>query len=219
MCDSAPIPASRAGIIFSDAEKESSKIGKIKILGIVGSQRTHSYNRFALRAAQELVPEGVALELVELHGIPFFGQNRALVPPATVMEFKQRIVGADAILFATPECNHSVPGALRSAIDWAAYPAGESVWRGKPAAVISASAGPLVTGRAHKHLRQILDMLHMPIADHPEAMNGNAELRFSPEGKLTDEPTRCFIQELLATLVSLVKFNRANSVFIEREAA
>lgn len=194
-------------------------MGEIKILGIVGSQRKYSYNRFALRAAQELVPEGAALELVELHGIPFFGQNMALVPPVTVMEFKQRIVGADAILFATPECNHSVPGALKSAIDWAAYPAGESVWRGKPAAVISASEGRLETGRAHKHLREILGMLKMPMVDHPAVMNGNAELRFSPEGKLTDEPTRCFIQELLAALVRLVRINRAGAQSIVREAA
>jgi len=194
-------------------------MGEIKILGIVGSQRKHSYNRFALKAAQELVPEGAALELIELHGIPFFGQNRALVPPAPVMEFKRRIAGADAILFATPECNHSVPGALKSAIDWAAHPAGESVWLGKPAAVMSASAGLLKTGRAHKHLRHILDMLYMPMVDHPELMNGNAELRFSLEGKLTDEPTRCLIQELLAALVSLVKVNRAAAGSIAREAA
>jgi len=194
-------------------------MGGIKILGIVGSQRTHSYNRFALRAAQELVPEGAVLELIELHGIPFFGQDRALIPPLPVTEFKQRVVRADAILFATPECNHSVPGGLKSAIDWAAYPAAENVWQGKPAAVMSASAGPMVTGRAQKHLRQILDTLSMPMVEQTAVMNGNAELRFSPEGKLIDEPTRCFIQELLAALVSLVKVNRTAAGSIIREAA
>jgi len=85
--------------------------------------------------------------------------------------------------------------------------------------VISASAGGLRTGRAHHHLRQILDKLRMPTVDHREVMNGNAKLRFNPEGELTDEPTKCFIQELLAALVSLVKVNRAAAGSIVREAA
>jgi chromate reductase len=200
-------------------DKESSKMGEIEILGIVGSQRKHSYNRFALRAMQELVPPGAVLQLIELHGIPYFDARRELMPPLAVLEFRKRVLASDAILFATPECNHSVPGGLKSAIDWAARPAGESAWLGKPAAVISASAGGLRTGRAHHHLRQILDKLRMPTVESREVMNGNAKLSFSPEGELTDEPTKCFIQELLAALVSLVKVNRAAAGSIVREAA
>ncbi len=192
---------------------------KIKILGIVGSLRKNSYNRFALKAAQELLPEGAALNLVELHGIPFFGKESEQVTPLAVVEFRRQILAADAILFATPECNHSVPGALKSAIDWVARPAGESVWPGKPAAVMSASVGGLRTARAHHHLREILRVVGMPMVDHPEVMNGHAERRFSPEGRLIDEPTRRFIQELLAALVSLVRINRAGARSMVREAA
>ena len=76
---------------------------EIIILGIVGSLRKDAYNRFALKAAQELVPDGAVLSLVELHGIPVFDQDSEMAMPAAVLEFKQRILAADAILFATPE--------------------------------------------------------------------------------------------------------------------
>ena len=155
-------------------------MGEIKILGIVGSQRKHSYNRFALRAMQELVPPGAVLQLIELHGIPYFEARRELMPPLAVLEFRKRVLASDAILFATPECNHSVPGGLKSAIDWAARPAGESAWLGKPAAVISASAGGLRTGRAHHHLRQILDKLRMPTVESSRGDERQCQIAFQP---------------------------------------
>lgn len=76
---------------------------EIKILGIVGSLRKDSYNRFALKEARELVPDGAVLNLIELHGIPVFDQDNERALPASVLEFKRRILAADAILFATPD--------------------------------------------------------------------------------------------------------------------
>src|SRR5260370_41693561 len=94
----------------------------IRILGIAGSLRRGSYNRAALRAATELVPEGAILETFELDGIPVFNQDEEQNPPAKVTEFKSRIREADAILFVTPEYNYSVSGVLKNAIDWASPP-------------------------------------------------------------------------------------------------
>lgn len=182
----------------------------IKILGIVGSLRKQSYNRFALKAAQDLVPDGAVLELIELHGIPVFDQDNELTPPASVLEFKRRILAADAILFATPEYNYSVPGGLKNAIDWASRPSHNSAWLGKPAAMLGASLGNLGTARAQYHLRQILVTLNMPVVNQPEVMIANADLRFAPDGRLTDEPTRQFIQMLLGALVQLVKITPAS---------
>lgn len=119
-----------------------------RILGIVGSLRKDSYNRLALKAAQELLPAGVLLSLFELHGIPVFDQDDEMALPASVLEFKRQILAADAILFATPEYNYSLPGGLKNAIDWASRPYGESAWLGKPAAVMGASAGRLGSARA-----------------------------------------------------------------------
>lgn len=181
---------------------------KIEILGIVGSLRKDSYNHFALKAAQELVPDGAVLSLIELHGIPVFDQDNEMAPPAAVLEFKQRILAADAILFATPEYNYSLPGALKNAIDWASRPYGDSAWLGKPAAILGVSVGNLGTARAQYHLRQILVTLNMPVVNQPEVMIGNAAERFDQDGTLTDEPTRQFIRKLLSALLQLVKTNQ-----------
>ena len=111
------------------------------ILGIAGSLRKASFNRAALRAAQQLVPEGVSLEIFDLEGIPPFNQDEEAHPPERVVQFKQRIRAADAILIVTPEYNYSIPGVLKNAIDWASRPYGDSAWEGKPVAVMGASVG------------------------------------------------------------------------------
>jgi chromate reductase len=186
-------------------------MGKMIILGIVGSLRKGSYNRFALKAAQELVPDGAALDLIELHGIPVFDQDDEMAPPGAVLEFKRRILAADAILFATPEYNYSIPGALKNAIDWASRPYGQSAWVGKPAAVMGASVGSLGTARAQYHLRQILVAQDMPVVNQPEVMIANAAQRFDEKGQLGDEPTRQLIRGLLVTLVQLAR-NAASNI-------
>lgn len=118
----------------------------IRILGIAGSLRRESYNRAALRAATKLVPEGATLETFELNGIPLFNQDEDQNPPAQVLELKRRIREADAILFVTPECNYSVPGVLKNAIDWASRPYGDSAWNGKPAAIMDQGVVPVASG-------------------------------------------------------------------------
>lgn len=183
---------------------------EINILGIVGSLRKDSYNRHALKAAQELVPNGAVLNLIELHGIPVFNQDNEMPPPASVLEFKRQILAADAILFATPEYNYSLPGALKNAIDWASRPYGESAWLGKPVALMGASPSFLGTARAQYHLRQILVTLDMPVVNQPEVMIGNAAQRFDQDGRLTDEKTRQVIRKLLGALVQLVKISPAS---------
>lgn len=173
----------------------------IRILGIAGSLRRESYNRAALRAAAELVPEGATLEIFELDGIPLFNQDEERNPPAKVVELKRRIREADAILFVTPEYNYSVPGVLKNAIDWASRPYGDSAWNGKPAAIMGASTGMLGTARAQYHLRQIMVFLNMFPVNQPEVMIGNAAKRFDAEGNLTDDATKDFIRKLLQNLV------------------
>ena len=179
----------------------------IKILGIVGSLRRDSYNHQALKAAQMLVPEGASLSLVELHDIPVFNQDHEAAPPEAVLEFKQQIRAADAILFATPEYNYSLPGGLKNAIDWASRPLGDNAWQGKAAAVMGASVGNLGTARAQYHLRQILVTLNMPTVNQPEVMIANAAQQFDAGGTLNNEKTRQLITKLLDQLVHLARLN------------
>jgi chromate reductase, NAD(P)H dehydrogenase (quinone) len=118
------------------------------ILGIAGSLRKDSYNRAALRAAQDLAPEGATIEIFDLQGIPPFNQDDEQHPPVHVADLKTRIRAADAILLVTPEYNYSIPGMLKNAIDWATRPYGDNAWDGKPVAVMGASVGTLGTARA-----------------------------------------------------------------------
>jgi chromate reductase len=174
----------------------------IRILGIAGSLRRNSYNRSALRAAQQLVPPDATLEVFELDGIPVFSEDEERQPPAKVVELKKRIREADAVLFVTPEYNYSIPGGLKNAIDWASRPYGDSAWTGKPAAIMGASIGALGTARAQYHLRQVFVFLNMHALNQPEVMIANASQNFDGEGNLTNETTKTLIRQLLSNLVS-----------------
>jgi chromate reductase len=174
---------------------------KLKVLGIAGSLRKASYNRAALRAAQQLAPADTTIEIFELDGIPGFNQDDEKNPPRKVSELKAKIRAADAILLVTPEYNYSVPGVLKNAIDWASRPYGDNAWNGKPVAVMGASIGLFGTARAQYHLRQSFIFLNMDAVNQPEVMIGNAQERFDAQGNLIDEQSKQLIKKLIRNLV------------------
>ena len=174
----------------------------LKILGIPGSLRRASFNRFALRAAQSLLPPGASLDIFELEGIPRTTRTRRSSRRPRVVELKTRVRAADAILFSTPEYNYSMPGVLKNAIDWASRPYGDSAWQGKPVAVMGASVGMLGSARAQYHLRQCFVFLNMYPVNQPEVLIANAAQRFNEQGELTDETSRELIRKLLTELVA-----------------
>ncbi|HEX8266828.1 MAG TPA: NAD(P)H-dependent oxidoreductase [Pyrinomonadaceae bacterium] len=176
---------------------------KVKILGIAGSLRRESYNRSALRAAIDLVPEGARIETFELNEIPVFNQDDEYDPHPSVVEFKRRIREADAILMVTPEYNYSIPGGLKNAMDWASRPYGDNSWDGKPVAIMGASVGIFGTARAQYHLRQTFVNMNILTVNQPEVMIGSAHERFDEEGNLKDEKTKELIRELLQNLINL----------------
>jgi chromate reductase len=179
----------------------------IKILGFAGSLRKGSYNRALLRAAAELLPPDTELEAFDLEGVPGFNADLESTPPDKIKEFKAKIKAADAVLIVTPEYNYSVPGVLKNAIDWASRPSGESVWPGKPVAVMSASTGMLGGSRAQYHLRQTFLFLDVKAVTKPEVFITFAAQKFDESGKLTDEPTRKVVKDLLLALVTLARKN------------
>jgi chromate reductase len=174
----------------------------IRILGIAGSLRRQSFNKYALHAAAKLVPQGAAMEILDVPDLPGFNQDHENNPPAAVVALKKKIRAADAILFVTPEYNYSVPGVLKNAIDWASRPYGDSAWSGKPVAIMGASIGTNGTARAQYHLRQSFVFLNIFPINKPEVMIGNAASRFDAEGNLTDETTKQLIGDLLKNLVA-----------------
>jgi chromate reductase, NAD(P)H dehydrogenase (quinone) len=178
---------------------------QLTILGIAGSLRKASYNRGALRAAQQLCPEGAKIEVFELDGIPAFNQDEERKPPQKVIDLKSRIRAADAVLLVTPEYNYGVPGVLKNAIDWASRPYGDNAWNGKPVAIMSAAMSMGGGVRAQYQLRQSFVFLNMEAVIQPEVAIGNATERFDEQGNLKDETSKKLIAQLLQNLVQKVR--------------
>ena len=174
--------------------------GAVKVLGISGSLRKASYNTAALRAASELLPEGMTLEIADIGAIEVFNDDVRLAgyPPA-VQKFRAAIAAADALLFATPEYNYSMSGVLKNAIDWASRPPDPPIV-GKPVAMMGATGGMWGTVRAQYHLRQTCVFLNMFPVNKPEVFIAQAQNKFDAQGKLTDQTTRDIIAQLLVAL-------------------
>ena len=175
---------------------------QFKILTFAGSLRKGSYNKALVRAAVELAPENVEMEVFDLEGIPPFNQDLEHSPPQKVKEFKEKILHADALLIATPEYNYSIPGVLKNAIDWASRPYQENVLSGKPVAIMSASTGMLGGARAQYHLRQSFVFLNMQPVNKPEVMLPSASQNVDANGHLTNEMTRTLVRQLIEALVT-----------------
>ncbi len=136
---------------------------------VLGSLRKDSLNRKVTDALIAEAPAGLSFKYAEIGDLPHFNQDLEAAPPAQWTRFRDEVRGADAVLFATPEYNRSVPGVLKNAIDVGSRPYGQSVFNGKPAAVISASMGAIGGFGANHHLRQSLMFLNMPTLQQREA--------------------------------------------------
>jgi chromate reductase len=193
----------RGGIKMTNGAAQTTS--PLRILGIAGSLRAGSYNRALLRAAQQLAPQGIAIVTFDLDAIPPYNADvEAQGFPAPVVAFKAAIAGADALLIATPEYNHSIPGVLKNALDWASRPPKQSPLDGKPAAIMGASTGAIGTARAQQHLRLVGAYVNMLVLNQPEVLVGRAQDKFDASGRLTDEPTRQFLVKFLQAFVQWV---------------
>ncbi|MET0378736.1 MAG: NADPH-dependent FMN reductase [Spongiibacteraceae bacterium] len=172
----------------------------LKVLGISGSLRKGSLNTAALRAAIELAPADMQIDIADIADLPLYNDDvREQGYPPSVQRLRDQVRAADAILFATPEYNYSIPGVLKNAIDWVSRPP-EQPFAGKPAAIMGASPGAVGTARAQYHLRQVGVFLDLHFLNKPEVMIGNSGARFDAEGNLTDTATREHVQKLLVAL-------------------
>ena len=178
----------------------------MKILGVSGSLRSGSYNTRLLEAARELLPAGTELELFDgLKAVPPYDEEDDVQPaPPAVARFRDAIAGADALLFATPEYNSSVPGQLKNALDWASRPLATNVLRNKPVAVVGASAGAFGAVWAQAELRKALAASGARVIDVELAV-GHAPRRFDEHGRLTDENLREELGEVVETLAEAAR--------------
>ena len=174
----------------------------MRVLGISGSLRRDSYNSGLLRAAAELLPSGVELEVFDgLRGIPPYDADDDVLPaPAPVAALREAIESADAVLIATPEYNASLPGVLKNALDWASRPHATNPLRGKPAAVVGASTGMFGAVWAQAEGRKVLSTIGARVLD-AELPVADADERFDADGRLTDPEVEERLGEIVAELV------------------
>src|SRR5512140_3319868 len=162
----------------------------LHFLGFAGSLRKGSYNRALLRAAAELLPEGVELEQFDISPIPLYNADvEAQGFPEPVRIFRERIRAAAAILIVTPEYNYSIPGVLKNAFDWASRPP-DRPFNDKPVAILGASPGGFGTILSQHHLRQTFVFTNMHPLMNPQVYVSKAAEKFDAEGRLTDAETR-----------------------------
>jgi chromate reductase len=178
------------------------------VVVLVGSLRKESFTRKIAVALTELAPPSLKLELLEIRNLPLYDQDLEASVPASWQEFRRRIKSADAVLFATPEYNRSIPGALKNAIDVASRPYGQNMFDGKPAAVISVSPGALAGFGANHHIRQCLVFVNMPVLQQPEAYVGGVADLLNPQGKLVEESTREFLKGFMTAFAAWIEKQR-----------
>lgn len=187
----------------TELNDETNGLSEIHVLGIAGSLRAKSFNRGLLRAALELAPVRMLIEIFDISALPLFnGDVEAEGDPEPVSTFKSAIQVADALLIATPEYNYGIPGVLKNAIDWASRPPGKSAIMNKPAAIMGASPGTGGTARAQLQLRQTLAATRVHVMVQPEIFVASAHEKFDEDGRLIDEETRKNIGRLLESLLA-----------------
>ena len=171
----------------------------MRILGISGSLRAGSYNSLLLDNAAASMENSHSLEIHKLEGIPFYNEDLDDdSQPATVQRLLVAIQNADAMLLASPEYNHSIPGVLKNAIDWASRPAFKSVLIGKPVGILSASMSPVGGARVQMHLKDVLASTLTPVYPAPDYLLPMAQDAFDSEGKLTDQTATRRLRRYLA---------------------
>ena len=180
-------------------------IKTLNILAFAGSLRTDSFNRKALQIAKQIASE-LNTTVVELDlksfDLPLFDADlRANGFPESVKKLKETIALADVILIATPEYNHSIPGVLKNAIDWASDKT--NPFEGKVAAIFGASNGLFGTLRAQLHLRQVLASLNVELVPQPQVFIRSAESAFLPDGSLVDQKIRQQLRRLIEATLTL----------------
>ena len=175
----------------------------------VGSLRRASYTRRIAVALGRLAPPTLKLDIVEIGDLPLYNQDLETDnPPAPWTRLRERLRAVDAVLFATPEYNRSVPAVLKNAIDVGSRPAGKAAWSGKPGAVVSVSPGALGAFGANHHLRQSLVFLDVPTLQQPEVYLGGVANLVDDQGNITNDGTREFLTKFMNAFAHWIEVQR-----------
>lgn len=182
-------------------------VRELEVLGVAGSLRRASFNRALLRAAVELAPLSMRIRVFEIGDLPLYNADLDTDEhrPAAVREWKEAVSRADGVLLVSPEYNHSVPGVMQNALDWASRPSMKSPFRGKPVGIMGASGGLFGTARGQQQLKLVLMSMLAYVMPHPGVAVTQAATRFDAEGTLVDATTREFVTDYLTELEARIR--------------
>jgi chromate reductase, NAD(P)H dehydrogenase (quinone) len=184
----------------------------LRIVGISGSLRKDSFNTSLLRAAAELAPAGVTIEVRTIHGIPVYdGDVEAAGIPEAVARLKDDVATADGLLLVTPEYNNSIPGAFKNAIDWMSRPDADvaRVFRHRPVAIMGASPGRFGTTLSQVAWLPVLRTLGMRAWFDEKLLAFEARKMFDASGKLVDAHLKERVEKFVAGFVEFVQRERS----------
>ena len=176
---------------------------------LVGSLRKESFTRKVAKTIAGMGGDRIAFRFIEIGALALYNQDLETdAPPAEWVKFRDALRGAQAVLFATPEYNRSVPGVLKNAIDVGSRPWGKSVFQHKPAAVVSVSNGAMGAFGANHHLRQSLVFLDMPALQQPEMYIGRVATFLNEQGEIGNEDTKKLLASFVDAFAAWIETNK-----------
>ena len=192
----------------------------IQLVGMSGSLRKGSYNTMLLKAAAQLLPTDVSMEIISIEDIPLYNADLDLPAakqrPETVEHFRKMLTDADGILISSPEYNYSIPGGLKNAIDWGSRGEDSPLLR-KPVAVIGATTGLWGTTRMQLAFHNVFLFLDMKPVYKPEVLVAQAEKKFDKIGNLMDEMTKKILKQKLEALKEMIQLQSQVGDFVDNK--
>ncbi len=183
-----------------------------KIGVIVGSLRKESFSKRLLKTLKEIAPDSIELENVEIADLALYNQDfdDEGNPPSEYTKFRGVMKKYQGFLFITPEYNRSIPAVIKNVLDVGSRPYGESIWDGKPGAVISVSPGAFGGFGANHQIRQALVFLNVPTMQQPEAYIGNIAKLMDDSGNIKDESTLGYLKNIMESFGAWVEIHNKN---------
>ncbi|MGI2328653.1 NADPH-dependent FMN reductase [Planococcus sp. YIM B11945] len=174
----------------------------IKVTAIIGSVRKDSNNLKLVEYMKKRYADKLDIEPLLINELPMYNPDIEESPPQEVVDFRNKIKNADAVLFAVAEYNFSIPGSLKNAIDWLSR--GGFVLRDKPAFIVGSSMGVLGSVRAQIHLREILSnpSLSPFLLPNNEVYIGSIHEKLNADNEMIDSGTRGFMDQVVDNFVS-----------------
>ena len=191
-----------------------------QLVGISGSLRKGSFNTMLLKAASQVLPFNVSMEIISIEDIPLYNADLDLPSakqrPQPVEHFRKMLTDADGILISSPEYNYSIPGGLKNAIDWASRGEDSPLLR-KPVAVIGATTGLWGTTRMQLAFHNVFLFLDMKPVYKPEVLVAQAEKKFDKSGNLIDEVAKKILKQKLEALKEMIQLQSQVGDFVDNK--